>query len=160
MHPLLVVFIAYLMASLAFAGWILWSAGGLSGRRREGEGPRQSPTLGGRVARLAKIPVFVSATFTALCTGGIVLWQISSGLKTGEWEAYSVSDLFEAARIYFPRRYETASFSPSGSFRIDAQAVIEWLLDVPAIVPLLIATMLIALFYVWLARIAERHSAQ
>ena len=160
MHPLLVVFIAYLILGSAFAAWILWSTGRPSTRRSQRRGAGKSPTVGRRAAQLAKIPVFVCAASTALCTIGILFWQIGSWFKTGEWETYAVSDMLATASIYFPRRYNTASFTPSENFRIDAQAVIEWFLAVPAIVPLLVATAVIALFYFWLACIAEKQSHQ
>jgi hypothetical protein len=51
-----------------------------------------------------------------------------------------------------------ASFGPSENSKIDAQTVIEWVLGLPAVLPLFIATVLIAFFYIWLARIAEKHS--
>lgn len=159
MHPLFVVFIAYLIPSLAYVAWILWisrSDASKASRRHES----QFPSFGQRVAQLAKGPVVVSAAFTALCTIGILLWQIGYGFKTGEWEAFTVSDVFQAAHIYIPRRYNMASFSPSQNSRFDAQTVMEWVLDLPAIVPLVVVTLLIALFYIWLARIAEKHSPQ
>ncbi len=108
-----------------------------------------------RIARIGKTPVFASAVFTALCAVGALCWQAASGLKTGDWEPYRIADLFALANIHIPRRYEPASFGPPETRLFDLQRLVDWLLDTPVVFPLLIATVLISVFYLWLWRIED-----
>jgi hypothetical protein len=84
---------------------------------------------------------------TALSMGAIVSLQVAFWLATRTWSPFPVAQIFELSQINVPRRYLTASVDAQTSGRVDPQSIIEWLLDLPAIVALFVALAFLALFY-------------
>jgi hypothetical protein len=110
-------------------------------------------------AGVAAIAVLISAAATGLCAAIILCWQLVTFLKTGKWMTIAVADVLELAHISVPRSYIVSSATPREPRWFDAQSIIDWWLDAPAILPLLIAGALLALLYMWLAAIREQPAA-
>ena len=96
-----------------------------------------------RVVRFARLTALIFAGWTILWAALLAGWWVWSG------DAYPVSSIVQL--LSPDRTYVTASFS--GTLK---EALIDWLLDVPAIVPLLMAAALLVMFYRWLAVIDKR----
>ena len=73
-----------------------------------------------------------------------------------KWNSIPVSRILELAQIDVPRRYFPASIDASQSNRLDAQDMIEWALDLPAIVALFAFVALLGLIYLLIAWAEKR----
>jgi hypothetical protein len=94
--------------------------------------------------KFAKMTVLASAVWTIFCATFIFGWQLISWFRHGVWEAFPLSSVtLPASAIYM-----TASREQIRTQQIIFQNVIDWLLEVPAIVPLAIASALLVGFYV------------
>ena len=119
----------------------IWGAGLLSSFQR--------PLLG-----FAKISALLSAVWTGLCAVLLSTCQVTSWLRTGVWDAYPLSSAINGLKIGGGDRYVTASsegFKPEST---STQVMVDWLLEIPTIVILLIALSLLLGFY-WLVKIIE-----
>jgi hypothetical protein len=88
----------------------------------------------------------LSLGLTLLSAGWIAGRQVGSWLQNGEWEAYPLSSLikeWESGDV----TYTTASSDKPKT------VIANWLLDVSAIVPILIASAFLIGFYLWLTSI-------
>jgi hypothetical protein len=99
-----------------------------------------------RVVRFARLAALISAGWTFLCAALLAGWWAWSG------DAYPVSSIVQL--LSPDRTYVTAGFGETDWTL--KEAVIDWLLAVPAIVPLLVALALLVIFYRWLAVIDKR----
>ncbi|MFL6805347.1 MAG: hypothetical protein ACJ8FM_15295 [Xanthobacteraceae bacterium] len=103
--------------------------------------------LARRLVAFVKVLVAGAGAMTALSMGAIVSLQVAFWLATRTWSPFPVAQIFELSQINVPRRYLTASVDAQTSGRVDPQSIIEWLLDLPAIVALFVALAFLALFY-------------
>jgi hypothetical protein len=88
---------------------------------------------------------------TLLSAGWIAGRQVSSWLQNGEWAAYPLSSLI--------KEWESGNVTYTTASSDKPEAVIaNWLLDVPVIVPILIASALLLGFYLWLASVEQASS--
>jgi hypothetical protein len=105
--------------------------------------------------RIAKISALLSAVWTMTCAVLIVGWQVIYWIHDGVWNVWSVSYVFTSLESNRRVTYVTAS-----SDKLDAhrESVLEFLMEMPAIVPLLIAAALLLAFYLRLTIIEKRDS--
>jgi hypothetical protein len=108
---------------------------------------------GGRIVlrfiRFAKITVLASAVWTIFCATFIFSWQLISWFRSGSW------DFFPISWAVLPIKYTTASAGQNSPQPTVLQYVVDQLLEIPAIVPLAIASALLFGFYIRLS-IMER----
>jgi hypothetical protein len=104
-------------------------------------------TLTRRLVAFVKVLVAGAGAMTALSMGAIVSLQVAFWLATRTWSPFPLSQIFELSHINVPRRYLPASADGQVTGRVDPQGIVEWLLDLPAIVALFVALALLALFY-------------
>jgi hypothetical protein len=108
---------------------------------------------GGRIVlrfiRFAKITVLASAVWTIFCATFIFSWQLISWFRSGSW------DFFPISWAVLPIKYTTASAGQNSPQPTVLQYVVDQLLEIPAIVPLAIASALLFGFYIRLS-IIER----
>ena len=107
-----------------------------------------------RLVTLTRMLVMGAGVATALCMGAIASLQLGFWLVMKTWSPIPVSRIVELTGVEVPRRYVPASIDAPDT-GLDAQDVVEWLLNVPAIVGLFIALAVLSLFYASLAS-AER----
>jgi hypothetical protein len=111
--------------------------------------------LARRLVAFIKVLVAGAGAMTALSMGAIVSLQVAFWLATRTWSPFPVSQIFELSHINVSRRYLPASVDAHASGRVDPQGIIEWLLDLPAIVALFVALALLALFYASLTSVEK-----
>jgi hypothetical protein len=78
-------------------------------------------------------------------------WQIVSLLRDGSWPALPLS--YVMSKLGYERG---AIYATASAHNIELN-VVDSLLRVPAILPLLLASGLLTIFYLWLARTEERY---
>ena len=100
-----------------------------------------------RLVQFAKITALLSAVWTILCAALIIGLQVFSG----EWNAYRLSSVIESLKRDQNSVYVTASSNKSET----EWTIADWLLELPAIVPLLIIAALLLAFYLRLAVLAK-----
>jgi hypothetical protein len=81
----------------------------------------------------------------------IVGWQITSSLKEGSWPALPLSSVIDKLG------YGRAAIDATASVHEIDSSVLDTLLRVPAIVPLLLASALLTVFYLFLARTEKQY---
>jgi hypothetical protein len=118
------------------------------------------------LVRIAKVTALLAAAWTLLCALLIVGWQAISWLQSGIWSRYPLSSAIEGLGGGQRARYLTASSDPLDNRLLNVkkqwaniQAMIDWVLDLPTIVPLLIASVLLLALYVRLAAAQEEYPA-
>jgi hypothetical protein len=104
--------------------------------------------------KFAKIAALLSAGWTFLCGALIVGLQVTLWLRNGIWETYSLSSVIKVLESNQNIKYVTAS-----SDKFETEGMADWLLEIPAMVPLLIALALLLSFYWRLTIIERRNSA-
>jgi hypothetical protein len=108
------------------------------------------------LVRFAKIATLVSVAWTVLCAILLVGWQTTLWLQEGVWNSYSLSSLIGRLERDRVATYVTAGAAKLETGSINKQAVLNWLLEMPSIVPLLIASALLLGFYIWLKDIEKK----
>jgi hypothetical protein len=93
---------------------------------------------------------------TGICTAAVVSWQFALLLASTGWSSLSVGRVLESADAPSPRRFATASAQQNSPF--DAAIVFDWLLDLPALVPLVSALGLLGLYYAYLKSVEKKLS--
>ena len=103
-----------------------------------------------RLVRVTRIIVLIAATWTGGCAVALASVQAISWLRNDEWDSYPLSSV-----LVSPHRitYKVASSSELETDRVDLNQIVDWLLGVPAIVPLLIAFAALIAFWVRLLKI-------
>lgn len=97
-----------------------------------------------RFLRLTKIAVLIAAAWTACCAVVLLAVGIISWLRADEWASYPLSSI-----LVTDRTYSLASSREVGPGRVNmTDQMLEWVLGLPAILPLLVA--LIALLTFWM----------
>jgi hypothetical protein len=109
-----------------------------------------------QVVKFAKMTALLAAAWTILCAVLIVGWQVTSWIQNGEWEAYRVSSVIISLKNDRNYKYVTASLDKIETDSTIQQVLADWLLDIPAIVPLLIVAALLLAFYLKLSAIEKR----
>jgi hypothetical protein len=104
------------------------------------------------VAKFTKLIALLSAAWTALCGAMIIVWQASSGAG----DVYRLSSVIEAVKRN--PVYVAASSNELETESTIGQEITDWLLALPAIVPLLMAAALLLSFYRWLAVVEKEAS--
>jgi hypothetical protein len=108
-----------------------------------------------RVVKLAKLTTLLSGVLTILCAVMIAGLQITSWIRAGVWDTYLLSSVIRA--LQGDTVYVTASINKT-ELTIK-QAIVDWLLGIPAIVPLLVVTALHLAFYLYLAAVEKEASS-
>jgi hypothetical protein len=103
--------------------------------------------------RFARMASLVANAWTIVYAVMIVGWQISTLLKEGSWPALPLSSVIHKLG------YGRGAIDATASDHEISSSVLDMLLRVPAIVPLLLASALLTIFYLWLARTEKRYSA-
>jgi hypothetical protein len=100
-----------------------------------------------RLLRFAKTTAFISALWTICCAMVVIVLQAKAWWRDGSWNSLSI---LAVVRGEPEVTYSTASYS--------APTMIDRLLDLPALVPLLLAAMALFALYGWLAEVERRSS--
>lgn len=109
-----------------------------------------------RLVRFTRIVVLIAAIWTGGCAVGLIAVQVISWLRSSEWDSYPLSSV-----LISPHKssYSVASWSKLDTDQVDFNSIIDWLLGIPAIVPLAIAFAALIAFWTHLLKI-ERTSAR
>ena len=107
-----------------------------------------------RLIRFARIAALVADIWTIFYAVLIVGWQTTIFLKDGSWPALPLSSIFNKLNIDHAPIYATASTGETEKSQL--ASILDALLRVPAIVPLLLAMVLLTAFYLWLARTEKK----
>jgi hypothetical protein len=83
----------------------------------------------------------------------ICILQALVWVKTGMWGSLRASQILELAGLEVDRTYVASGAAQAQSPVFDS--FIEWWLDAPAIIPLLVATAFFGAVYMWLKSLAE-----
>jgi hypothetical protein len=105
-----------------------------------------------RLIRFSKVVALMANAWTIFYAVLIVGWQIATLLKEGSWPALPLSYVMSKLG------YERGAIYATANVREIESGIIDSLLQVPAIVPLLLASVLLTIFYLWLARTEELYS--
>src|SRR5262245_42327484 len=82
-------------------------------------------------------------------------WQFYSWAKAGSWNTVAFSHLLDLADVSPPRTYAPASATSDRPAQERIDIIVEWLLDLPVIMPLLLALGLLTAFYVYLLSVEK-----
>lgn len=96
-----------------------------------------------RFLRFAKMTVLASIVWTVLCAAFIFSWQVMSWLRDGVWNVFPISSVILTENAI----YVTASEEQVRPQQLLLQNVIDWLLGIPVVVPLVIASALLVGFH-------------
>jgi len=105
-----------------------------------------------RLVRFTKITVLIAATWTSGCAAVLVAAQVIIWLQNDMWDAYPISSFVISQHEI---NYTVASSSKLNTDRINANQILDWILGVPAMLPLLIAIVAPIGFCVRLSRIDQ-----
>lgn len=106
-----------------------------------------------RLVRFAKVTALVADIWTIFCAVLVLGWEMLIFLKEGSWHTLPLSSVFNTTRFSNDEVYSTASIDI-----IKKDHPVDALLQIPVIVPLLLAAALLTLFYLWLLNIERRCS--
>ena len=106
-----------------------------------------------RFVRFAKLTVLFADVLTAFSAVLIVGWQIIILLKDGSWTALPLSLVFNTPK---GEVYSTASIDKIGESRVTNFT--DVLLQVPIIMPILLAAAFLTAFYLWLSSLEKEIS--
>src|SRR5262245_41049958 len=109
-----------------------------------------------RLLKFARATALLSAAWTILIAVLLVGRQVSSWFQTGDWEEYPLSWAINDLKRTQDSTYTTASANGDATELTTAQEMLGWLLDIPAVVPLLVAAALLLVLYVRLATFGQR----
>jgi hypothetical protein len=104
-----------------------------------------------RIAAIAKAVVGLAAAAMALCVAAMCTLQAIVWLNTRAWSPITLSQIFALAGADAPTVYATASDESRKEGWFDPHGILQWWLDAPAVVSLLVALALLATLYMWLA---------
>ena len=108
-----------------------------------------------RLIRFTKLVALAASVQTLLTAVLIAGFQISSWIRTGTWDAYSVSMLIASLKDRQDGIYVTAS-SPKSSSNWSWGELTSVMLETPAIIPVLAILSLLIIFLMWLKRLEQR----
>ena len=84
------------------------------------------------MATFLKIAARISAIGTFILAGLIVGWQVTSWIRTDEWDPLPISRALSLAQLERAAIYVTANVSDRPPPSIDVQTISDWFLDLPA----------------------------
>ena len=84
------------------------------------------------MATFLKIAARISAIGTFILAGLILGWQVTSWIRTDEWDPLPISRALSLAQLERAAIYVTASVSDRPPPSLDAQTISDWFLDLPA----------------------------
>ena len=96
-----------------------------------------------QVLKLAKFTALLAICVTTLSLSAILTWQTVDWVTHGDWSSIPISQALEVAGIYVQRRYiiaDTTGEPIPGD-------LLEWSLNLPALLPLIMALPLLVVFY-------------
>jgi hypothetical protein len=105
-----------------------------------------------RFLKFAKVTVLASAVGTIFCATFIFGWQLISWFRHGSWDVFPISSVLLSGKAI----YIIASADHIMPQQAPLQNVIDWLLEIPAIVPLAIASALLFSFYARLSMMEKQ----
>ena len=108
--------------------------------------PKGVPLPSVRLIRFAKLTVLIADVSTLFCAFLIVGWQIIIFLRGGNWWALPLSLVFNTPKGDV---YSTASIDKIGESRVTDFT--DVLLQMPIIMPVLLAAAFLTGFYLWLS---------
>ena len=108
--------------------------------------PKGVPLPSVRLIRFAKLTVLIADVSTLFCAFLIVGWQIIIFLRGGNWWALPLSLVFNTPKGDV---YSTASINKIGESRVTDFT--DVLLQMPIIMPVLLAAAFLTGFYLWLS---------
>jgi hypothetical protein len=111
-----------------------------------------------QIATIAKAVVGLMAAAMALCVTAICTLQAILWLNTRAWSAITLSQIFALAGTDAPTVYVTASDQSRKESWLDPHAILQWWLDAPVVVSLLVALALLVTLYMWLASMQRAFS--
>ena len=111
-----------------------------------------------QITAIARVAVGLAAAAMALCVAAICTLQAILWLNTRAWSPITLSQIFALAGTDAPKIYVTASDESRKSGWFDPLAALQWLLDAPAVVSLLVALALLVTLYVWLTSVQRSAS--
>ena len=94
-------------------------------------GPLFARVNAASMATFLKIAARISAIGTFILAGLIVGWQVTSWIRTDEWDPLPISRALSLAQLERAAIYVTASATASPP-SLDAQTISDWFLDLPA----------------------------
>ena len=106
-----------------------------------------------RLVRFTKIAVIIAATWTGLSAAMLVSAQLIFWLQNNEWDDYPISSVMASRHDI---TYTVTSSSKLKTDQIYVDQILDWVLAVPAIVPLLIAFVALIAFWARLSKIEKR----
>lgn len=109
-----------------------------------------------RLVHLAKITTLIAQAWTVFYVVLIFGWQITTFIKHGAWPGLPLSSIFEMGDIHTGTILVTASIGKAENNDLTA---LDRLLQIPTVVLLLSAALLLAAFYLWLRNTERRYSA-
>jgi hypothetical protein len=112
------------------------------------------------LVRFAKMTALLSAVWTLLVAVLIVGRQATSWLQHGVWDPYPLSSVINGLEKDRGSAYITASSGRPATEVTILQGTTDWLLEIPAIAALLIASVLLLFFYSGLLVIEKRYSTR
>lgn len=105
-----------------------------------------------RAVKLAKLTTALSCVLTVSCAVILVGLQVAAGLTDGVWEPHRLSWIVASLKKNESLTYSTASVKDTQFHMID------WVLGLPAIVPLAIIALAHFVFYSCLVEFERRES--
>ena len=118
--------------------------------------PKGAPLPSVRLIRFAKLTVLIADVATLFCAFLIVGWQIIIFLRGGNWRALPLSLVFNTPEHNQGDIYSTASID-----KIVARHSTDFtdaLLQLPIIMPVLLAAAFLTGFYLWLSSLEKEIS--
>jgi len=92
-----------------------------------------------------------SIVLTSLCTAAVLSWQFALMVTGADWTFLSVREVLEGA----PPGEHYLTASAEQRIAIDVVPLIEWLLDLPAMLLLAAALGLLAIYYAYLKSVEK-----
>jgi hypothetical protein len=106
-----------------------------------------------RLIRFARVTALVADLWTIFCAVLVVCWQVLLYIREGSWNALPLAFVFKRLEYRHGEIYATSGIDTlARGYLTDLRDI---LLQVPVIVPLLVAAALLTAFYSWLSK-AER----
>jgi hypothetical protein len=109
-----------------------------------------------RLVHLAKITALIAQAWTIFYVVLIFGWQITTFIKIGAWPGLPLSSIFRMGDTHTGAILATGSIGKAASNDLTA---LDRMLQIPTVVLLLSATLLLAAFYLWLRKTERRYSA-
>src|SRR5262245_771047 len=105
-----------------------------------------------RLVKFTKATVIIAFVWTGLCAAVLTAHQTIVYLQTGEWDAFPISSVLgDRGNV----TYTIASSKKIESDRLNVAKILDHSIEIPAIVPLLIALLALLLFWAYLSRIEK-----